>query len=66
MQDKSSRPEVPVGLGYALAMNNKALKKFAELSDEHRKEIISRSRNIASKQEMRNFVDSFDSVQWRF
>lgn len=66
MQDKSSRPEVPVGLGYALAMNNKALKKFAELSDEHRKEIISRSRNIASKQEMRNFVDSFGSEQWRF
>ncbi len=66
MQDKNSRPEVPVGLGYALAMNNKALKKFVELSDEHRKEIISQSRNMASKQEMRNFVDTFGSDEWKF
>ena len=65
MQEKNSRPEVPFGLGYALAMNNKALKKFAELSEEHRKEVISESRNMLSKQEMRNFVDTFGSDNWK-
>ncbi len=65
MQERNKRPEVPIGLGYALAMNNKALKKFAELSDEHRKQVIEESRGIATKQEMRNFVDSLGSEDWR-
>ncbi len=66
MQDKSSRPEVPIGLGYALAANSKALKKFAELSEERRREIISESRSIATKQEMRNFIENFSSDDWKF
>lgn len=64
MQDKSSRPEVPLGLGYALAMNNKALEAFAQLSAEHRKQVIEESRGIASKQEMRQFVDNLNSREW--
>ncbi len=61
MQDKESRPEVPLGLGYALAMNNKALEKFAQMSSEHRRQIIEQSRSMISKQEMRQFVDSIGS-----
>ena len=66
MQERNTRPEVPVGLGYALALNNKALKKFAALSEEHRNEIISKSRNMVTKQDMRNFVDTFGSDEWKF
>lgn len=65
MQERNKRPEVPIGLGYALAMNNKALKKFAELSEEHRQQVVDASRGIATKQEMRNFVDSIGSDTWR-
>ncbi len=57
MQDKKSRPEVPIGLGYALAMNNKALEKFAQMSSEHRSQVIEESRGIATKQEMQQYVE---------
>ncbi len=64
MQNKDNRPEVPLGLGYALAMNNKALDTFANLSAEHRRQVIEESRGIASKQEMRQFVDNLNSREW--
>lgn len=56
MQDKSNRPEVPLGLGYALAQNSDALKIFAEMSSERQRQIIEESRRVTSKNEMRQFV----------
>ncbi len=64
MHDKNSRPEVPIGLGYALAMNSSALEKFAQLSSEHRSKVIEESRSITTKQEMRQFVDNLNSRNW--
>ena len=64
MKDRNTRPEVPLGLGYALAMNNSALQKFAEMSEEHRKQVIEESRGIASKQEMRQFVENLNTRKW--
>ena len=61
---KDTRPEVPLGLGYALAMNNSALTKFAELSAEHRRQVIEESRSIGSKQEMRQFVENLNTREW--
>lgn len=57
MQNKENRPTVPIGLGYALAENSEALKYFAELSEQRRKEVIEQTRAITSKAEMRAFVD---------
>lgn len=57
MQNKEIRPTVPLGLGYALAENSAALKYFAELSEQRRKEVIEQTRAITSKAEMRAFVD---------
>lgn len=57
MQNKENRPTVPLGLGYALAENSAALKYFAELSEQRRKEVIEQTRGITSKAEMRAFVD---------
>ncbi|MDE7233846.1 MAG: hypothetical protein K2N29_02180 [Ruminiclostridium sp.] len=57
MQNKENRPTVPLGLGYALAENSAALKYFAELSEQRRKEVIEQTRAITSKAEMRAFVD---------
>lgn len=61
MQNINDRPEVPLGLGYALAENSNALKAFAELSSERRKQIIENSRGVTSKAEMRKFVESIKS-----
>ncbi len=61
MHEKNSRPEVPIGLGYALAMNSSALEKFAKMSSERRSKVIEESRGIATKQEMRQFVENLNS-----
>ena len=55
---KKDRPAVPLGLGYALAENNEALKYFAALSSENQREIIEQTRKIGSKAEMRQFVEN--------
>lgn len=60
MHSLNDRPEVPIGLGYALAMNSNALKTFAELSSERQKQIIEGSRGVATKVEMRNFVENIN------
>ncbi len=60
MHSLNDRPEVPIGLGYALAMNSNALKTFAELSSERQKQIIEESRGVATKVEMRNFVENIN------
>lgn len=57
MQNLNDRPEVPLGLGYALAMNSKALETFANLSSERRKQVIEASRGVGSKKEMRQLVE---------
>ncbi|MCM1335846.1 MAG: hypothetical protein NC084_07445 [Bacteroides sp.] len=57
MQEQKDRPTVPLGLGYALAENSDALKHFAELSELRRREVIEQSRAVASKAEMRAFVE---------
>ena len=55
MQHKE-KPQIPLGLGYALAENTAALKYFSELSSERQREIIDRTGSINSRTEMRNFV----------
>jgi uncharacterized protein YdeI (YjbR/CyaY-like superfamily) len=52
-------PEIPMGLGMALAQNEKAMEFFAALSPNEQKEIIRRTHSISSKDEMANFVNSF-------
>ena len=49
MKDISNRPEVPLGLGYALAQNSDALNVFAQMSSERQKQIIEESRRVTSK-----------------
>jgi len=49
---------IPLGLGMALAQNNKAMAKFSGLNEDERQGIIDRTHDINSKEEMREFVDS--------
>lgn len=48
--------EIPEGLGMALAENMSAMKRFANMTEAEQQEFISKSRNVASKQEMRSLV----------
>ncbi len=52
------RNEMPVGFAMALAMNPKAMQKFATLSDEQKQEIITGTHTVKSRDEMHRYVDS--------
>ncbi len=48
---------IPLGFGMALAQNEKALGYFSRLEPEQKKRVIDGTHAIASKKEMRSYVD---------
>ncbi len=56
--EKVERNEMPVGFTMALAMNPKAMQKFATLSEEQKQEIIAGTHTVKSRAEMHRYVDS--------
>ena len=48
----------PLGFGMALGQNLKAMEQFTLLPPEKRKQVLERTSNIQSKDEMRAFTDS--------
>lgn len=55
-------PEIPMGLGMALAENLNAMEYFASLSPAQQQAVIERTHQIRSKQEMQSFVQSLPST----
>lgn len=47
---------MPSGLGFGLAMNQKAMENFAEMTEEEKQQVIAAARNVESKKEMQNLV----------
>ncbi len=54
--------EMPVGFAMALAMNPKAMQKFAFLSEEKKQEIVEGTHSIKSKEEMHRYVDALGHI----
>ena len=57
--DNPDKPDIPLGLGLALAQDSDALTRFAALPDEGKRKVIEQTHSINSKQEMKDFVDNF-------
>lgn len=55
--------EIPMGLSMALAENLYAMERFGNMTDAERKEFINRSRNVGSKDEMRNLVSGLERME---
>lgn len=49
---------LPVGLGLAFASNQTAMDRFADMTDDEKKEFVERSRSVMSKKEMDSLVSS--------
>lgn len=49
-------PEMPLGLGLALAQNVEAMNRFAAMPRERQREIIAHTHEIRSSAEMRAYV----------
>lgn len=50
--------EMPMGFGFALAMNEPAMKGYAALSETEKEHLLMRCRDAKSKEEMQRIVDS--------
>ena len=53
--------EMPLGLGMALAQNQDAMKKFANLNENKKREIINAAHNVSSRKEMQRYVENIHS-----
>ena len=49
---------IPMGLGFGLAMNEKAMVNFASLQDAEKEQVVEAARNVQSKKEMQNLINS--------
>ncbi len=58
MKSHAQGPELPLGLGMALAQNVQAMRHFSSLSSEEQQAVIDQVHGIGSKKEMRAFVDN--------
>ena len=52
------KAELPAGFAFALARNPDAMKKFANLSESEKSEIMQRVHQVSSKREMQALVAS--------
>lgn len=61
MQERDEKMDyntLPVGLGLALATNRTAMDRFADMTDDEKKEFVERSRGAMSQKEMDSLVNS--------
>lgn len=49
--------ELPIGFGLSLAMNEQAMKHFAEMDESQKSRVIEESRHVNSKREMEQLVN---------
>lgn len=50
--------DLPLGLGMALAQNEKAMQRFEAMSDADKQAFVNKTHSINSKSEMRSLVNS--------
>lgn len=61
MQERDEKMDfstLPVGLGLAFATNRTAMDRFADMTDDEKKEFVERSRGVLSRKEMDSLVNS--------
>lgn len=56
-----NRESIPVGFGFALAMNPKAMEQFAAMDEQQKQTIVDRARQVNSKWEMQSLVKNLAS-----
>lgn len=54
--NNDNREEMPLGLGFGLAMNDEAMEHFSNLTDTEKKQVIEAARTVQSKKEMNHLI----------
>ncbi|MBC8547729.1 hypothetical protein H8711_12455 [Clostridiaceae bacterium NSJ-31] len=63
MKNYANGPEIPMGLGMALAQNAPAMNHFSALPDDQKQRIIEHTHQIQSKEQMQQFVQKLANNQ---
>lgn len=63
MEDRNRQDELPLGFGVALAQNEKALEKFAQLDERQKQRFLFEARHVRSRNEMQSIVDRIGEWQ---
>lgn len=58
MNHEKNEMQLPEGLGFSMAMNMDAMKNFSNMSETEQQRVIEKSRNVHSKAQMKELVDS--------
>lgn len=53
--------DMPLGFVNALARNERAMKKFAQMEKDEKEVLLDKAHNVSSKQEMQNLINSISS-----
>ena len=48
--------EMPLGLGFGLAMNEQAMNSFSSMTEPEKRQVIEAARNVQSKSEMESLI----------
>lgn len=51
------KDELPLGLGFSLSMNQKAMQTFSSMKDDEKQKVIQAGKQVQSKQEMEQLVN---------
>lgn len=55
--------EMPMGLAFQMAMNERAMENFAKMTDEEKRQVMEAARATTSKEQMRGIVEDLGRLQ---
>lgn len=55
--------EMPMGLAFQMAMNERAMENFAKMTDEEKRQVLEAARATTSKEQMRGIVEDLGRLQ---
>lgn len=56
--------ELPIGFGLSLAMNENAMQKFSGMTEQEKKAVVEKSKDVSSRREMEQLVNEVASGKW--
>ncbi len=59
----NSKEEMPLGLGFGLAMNEQAMNSFSSMTEPEKRQVIEAARNVQSKSEMESLVQDIAQMK---
>lgn len=57
-----NREDMPMGFAFQLSMNEKAMERFAGMTEEEKGQVLDAARNVTSKEQMKGIVSDLSRL----